>query len=310
MEEPMDGRLGRARPLYSRMDTTTVATITTTADNREFICGLMAALVNINLTFPISKVIFRQMLYGVHIKSAINQLRVEGLRYLYRGIGPPLMQRSVTISIMFGTYAQYRRLLDSAYGQSLVPNGTARLCAAAVMAGSTEAVLTPFERIQMLLQDNHFHRQYNNTFDAFVKLRAYGVREYYRGLSAILCRNGPSNALFFSLRGEAKNYLPVFEGYESRWWCALTKDFVSGACVGAFISSVFYPINVIRTQMQTKAPGSPFVSIPQAFRNVYVERDRSLRKLFYGVHVNYSRAFLSWGVINASYEVFRKLLYD
>ncbi|CAG2165127.1 unnamed protein product [Oppiella nova] len=284
--------------------------VTVVTDKREFMCGLMAAMVNINLTFPISKVIFRQMLYGVHIKSAVQQLRLEGLRYLYRGIGPPLMQRSVTISIMFGTFAEYRKLLDTNYGRVVAPSHTSRLCMAALMAGSTEAILTPFERIQMLLQDNHFHRQYNNTFDAFLKLRSYGIREYYRGLSAILCRNGPSNVLFFSLRGEAKNYLPVFDGYEGRLWCSLMKDFISGACVGALISSIFYPINVIRTQMQTKAPGSPFVSIPQALRDVYVLRGRSIRKLYYGVHVNYSRAFISWGIINASYEVFRRLLYD
>ncbi|XP_054168946.1 mitochondrial nicotinamide adenine dinucleotide transporter SLC25A51-like [Oppia nitens] len=279
-------------------------------DKREFICGLMAAMVNINLTFPISKVIFRQMLYGVQIRSAIDQLRVEGLRYLYRGIGPPLMARSCSASIMFGTFAEYRKLLDTQYGKVLVPTTNARFCLAAMMAGSTEALLTPFERIQMLLQDNNFHKQYKNTLDAFLKLRQFGLHEYYRGLTAILCRNGPSNVLFFTLRGEVKQYLPVINSFEGHVWYSLFKDFISGACVGALISSIFYPINVIRTQMQTRPPGSPFVSIVRAFRDVYHERDRSIRKMFYGVHVNYSRAFISWGIINASYEVFRKLLYN
>ncbi len=278
-------------------------------DMREYICGLGAAFVNINVTFTISKVIFRQMLYGVETKSAVNQLKVEGIRYLYRGIGPPLMQRTISTSIMFGSFAQYNNLLDTSCGQRLVPFESMRFSLSALMAGSTEAILTPLERIQMLLQDRQFHKQYNNTIHAFKKLRIYGIKEYYRGLSAVLCRNGPSNVLFFTFRGEPKNYLPLIPIYQNVWWYKTVTDFISGACVGAIISSIFYPINVIRTRMQTMPVGSRFISIGQAFKYVYNERDRSIRKLFYGVHVNYSRAFISWGIINASYELFRKLLY-
>lgn len=278
-------------------------------DFREYICGLCAAFVNINVTFPINKVIFRQMLYGVETKSAVNQLKVEGIRYLYRGIGPPLMQRTISTSIMFGSFAQYKNLLDTSYGQMLVPFESMRFCLSALMAGSTEAILTPLERIQMLLQDRQFHKQYNNTIHAFRKLRIYGIKEYYRGLSAVLCRNGPSNVLFFTFRGEPKNYFPLISSYQNVWWYQMVTNFISGACVGAIISSIFYPINVIRTRMQTMPVGSRFISISQAFQYVYNERGRSIRKLFYGVHVNYSRAFISWGIINATYEIFRKLLY-
>ncbi len=30
--------------------------------------------------------------------------------------------------------------------------------------------------------------------------------------------------------------------------------------------------------------------------------------MFYGVHVNYTRALISWGIINASYELLHGLL--
>ena len=298
------GRTGISMPLDVRDDSKKHY------DYREYVCGWAAAFVNINVTFPISKMIFRQMLHGVETKSAIKMLHTEGLRYLYRGIGPPLMQRSISTSIMFGSFAQYRKFLDSEFGRLHgFTNENIRFFTAALMAGSTEAILCPFERVQMLLQDHTFHKHYNNTFDAFVKLQKFGIKEYYRGLTAILCRNGPSNALFFSFRNEPQIFLPKIDKYENELWCQVLKNFISGACVGALISSVFYPVNVIRTQMQTRPPGSPFISIAQAVKDVYIERDRSVRKMFYGVHANYSRAFLSWGIINASYEVFRKLLY-
>lgn len=54
--------------------------------------------------------------------------------------------------------------------------------------------------------------------------------------------------------------------------------------------------------------GGPFHSLWRTSRIVYEERDRSFRKMFYGVHVNYTRALISWGIINASYELLRSFL--
>lgn len=117
-------------------------------DYPDYACGFAAAVVNICVTFPINKIIFRQMLHGQNVRSATADLRAEGFRHLYRGVGPPLIQRSVTMSLMFGTYGSYQRMLHS---YTVVPQ-RGRACLAAFLAGTTEALLCPFERIQMLLQ--------------------------------------------------------------------------------------------------------------------------------------------------------------
>lgn len=59
----------------------------------EFACGCGSAFVNIAVTYPIYKIIFRQMLHGVPVGSALLQLRHEGLGFLYRGMLPPLAQK-------------------------------------------------------------------------------------------------------------------------------------------------------------------------------------------------------------------------
>lgn len=93
------------------------------------------------------------MLYGHSVRSAFGELRAEGVLNLYRGVGPPLIQRSVTLSLMFGTYGTYRYLLEKyAKDVPLIGEPYGQLCLAAFLAGSTEAFLCPFERIQMLLQ--------------------------------------------------------------------------------------------------------------------------------------------------------------
>jgi len=76
-------------------------------------------------------------------------------------------------------------------------------------------------------------------------------------------------------------------------------DFVSGACLGAFISTIFYPVNTTKTHMQ-KTLGGEFQSFLSVFRHLL--RERGAWGMFRGVHVNYTRSFMSWGIINMSYS--------
>merc|ERR1712098_500441 len=76
-------------------------------------------------------------------------------------------------------------------------------------------------------------------------------------------------------------------------------DFLSGACLGAFISTVFYPLNTTKTHMQ-KTLGGDFQSFKFVFSQLL--KERGARGMFKGVHVNYTRSFMSWGIINMSYS--------
>lgn len=268
------------------------------SDTCAYVCGWGAAFVNIIVTFPMNKVMFRQMLHGVQTNRALAQLRREGLRHLYRGCLPPLVQKTISVSVMFGTFHGYSRFIHGHFPDA---NQLAIKFFAGLMAGTTEAILTPLERIQSLLQDHEHHHKFKNTAEAMRYLRPYGLREYYRGLLPILARNGPSTFLFFTLRDEVSGMLPTDR---SVLWEATLSDFVSGALVGALVSTVFYPVNVIKTIMQVQY-GPPRPSILTIIRETYAER-KTLRKMFYGVHLNYTRALVSWGIINATYEFLTK----
>ncbi|XP_076456375.1 mitochondrial nicotinamide adenine dinucleotide transporter SLC25A51-like [Babylonia areolata] len=260
----------------------------------EFVCGWGAAFINITATFPLNKLMFRQQLQGIRGHKALAQLRKEGMRNLYRGFLPPLLLKTTTMSIMFGSYNKFQMALDSSYPIHPQPLNHAL---AALLAGTLETTLTPFERIQMLLQDRTYHQRFQNTGHAILELRAYGFQEYYRGWTAILLRNGPSNVFFFLGREFVNDKFPTLDKESSH----IAKDFVCGALLGAMISTGFYPINVVKTRMQSQLDG-PFMSIGQAFQEVWTERNRSVSNLFRGFHINYMRSFISWGIINASYE--------
>uniref|UniRef100_A0AAZ1X8S7 Solute carrier family 25 member 51b n=1 Tax=Oreochromis aureus TaxID=47969 RepID=A0AAZ1X8S7_OREAU len=255
---------------------------------KHYVCGSLAAFTNIVLTFPIQKVLFRQQLHGVLAIDAVRQLQRDGLRNLYRGLLPPLLQKSTTVAIMFGLYEDFSRVLLDQAGSSGVPELITRSFAAA-LAGTAEAILTPFERVQTLLQDHRHHGRFNNTAHTFRTLvTEYGVTECYRGLVPILLRNGPSNVLFFGLRGPIKEQLPE----------ATSK---------AGLGIMFYPLNVVKSRAQSQVGGA-FNPCREVLLTVWRERGGSIAMLFRGAHLNYHRSLLSWGIINATYELLLKLL--
>jgi len=268
---------------------------------REYVSGWGAAVANIFVTFPINKTMFRQMVHGFSTFEALKQLKREGALHLYRGILPPLLQKSSSTAIMFGTYSQYNRLITNFLGirnnNQISSSGV--MAMSAFLAGCTEATLVPFERVQTLMQETQYHGKFKNTPAAFYQLYTqYGLREYYRGLSAVLMRNGPSNVIFFASREKVRALLPVDRGHKGL--TGYLADFICGACTGAFISTLFYPVNVTKTHMQLVV-GGPYQKCWTVFQDLY--RTRGLRGMFAGVHVNYTRSFISWGIINTMYEV-------
>uniref|UniRef100_A0A8C4Q5E1 Solute carrier family 25 member 51b n=1 Tax=Eptatretus burgeri TaxID=7764 RepID=A0A8C4Q5E1_EPTBU len=256
----------------------------------HYTAGCSAALANILLTFPVNKTMFRQQLHGLRVTPALCQLRSEGLRQLYRGLLPPVLQKTTTLALMFGLYEDLSlALLDS------VPEGTPSVAVrslAAVLAGSVEAAFMPFERVQVLLQDRKHCVRFYNTLDAFKQLRTYGLKEYYRGLTPVLLRNGPSNALFFGLRGPIKELLPTAP---SPGW-HLLNDFFCGGLLGALLSTAFYPVNVVKVRMQSEI-GGEFRSFSHFFSLIWHERQRNVSFLFRGVHLNYQRSLLLRGMV-------------
>jgi hypothetical protein len=272
------------------------------ADSKEFLCGWGAASINVVLTFPLNKMIFRQQLYGIRPRVAIQQLQREGLMHLYRGLLPPFVQKTTSMSLMFGTYDAYRRRLVRGVPQTPVLLGKA---VAAMLAGCTEAILSPLERVQTLMQDKSYHNHWRNTAVAFRDIHAeYGIREFYRGLTPILLRNGPSNAMFFIGRDEVKCRLPKPHTMGG----GIATDFVSGAVLGAVISTVFYPLNVVKSHMQWRL-GGRYVGVVAALRAVYEQRGRSWRRLYLGAGWNFNRSLISWGIINAAYELLKNVVF-
>uniref|UniRef100_A0A2K6RJ56 Uncharacterized protein n=1 Tax=Rhinopithecus roxellana TaxID=61622 RepID=A0A2K6RJ56_RHIRO len=131
---------------------------------KHYLCGGCAAF-DITITFPIQQVLFRQQLYGIKTRD----LRRDGFRNLYPGILPVLMQTTTTLD------------LSCLLRKHVSAPEFATCCVAAVLAGTAEAIFTPLEIVQTLLQGHKHHDKFTNTYQTFKALKYNGIGEYYRG---------------------------------------------------------------------------------------------------------------------------------
>lgn len=274
----------------------------------EFFAGYCAACTSITLLFPLNKCIFRQMLGNISFMEAFKQIKSEGVSNFYRGLLPPLLQKSTSYSIMFGSQNEYYLLLkgaceksDSNFIKNMSPSKRKLLITSISggLAGFTEAILTPFERVQAVLQMQKYHSSYRHTWHVFEEIfKAHGFKELYRGASAICMRNSLSNALFFTMRAPMKDMFPHTDNrFENSFY-----DFINGGMLGAFISTCFYPLNVVKSNMQAQVGGS-FPGIYSSFRVIYEARERKVHLIYKGVSSNFTRAIMAWGITNSMYEI-------
>lgn len=284
---------GDSRPLADS-PVSRVAPMRTSGSSVEFFRGAAASFVNIITTFPVNKLMFRQQVEGLSLRNAFRSMKAEGWTHLYRGVLPPMLHRSMCMSVMFGLYDVYRvQLVDA----EVFTNPALAGHVAAAAAGTTEALLAPLERIQTLLQTAEHNQRYAHTAHVAKSLRKYGVTEYYRGIVPIVLRNSITNTLFFALREPLRDAVPMAPDCES---CKLVRAFVSGAVLGASLSTLMFPLNVAKSVMQ-KQVGGPHPALSTTLVDVYRTRG-GFAGLYRGVSLNLTRSLVSWGIINLVYE--------
>ncbi|XP_067903096.1 solute carrier family 25 member 53-like [Heterodontus francisci] len=263
-------------------------------------CGIGAAssCLATFLTFPVHKTIFRQQIHGFIIRKAVTQLCQEGLIKFYRGILPPLLAKTIQGTLLFGTY-------DSLIG-IMSPEGTHlyHRCIAGSLSGIIEAlVLTPFERVQNVLQDHRKDVKLPNIQSILKEFNSYSFKDklqlgYYRGFLPILLRNGTGSALYFSFKDPIKNSL-LDKGIPSG-----ISAFVSGSLNGMMVCFILYPLSVVIANMQSHI-GEEKMSLWNFISKFWVSRARSLLYIYRGGSLVILRSCITWGITTTIYELLK-----
>ncbi|XP_068921329.1 solute carrier family 25 member 53 [Petaurus breviceps papuanus] len=265
--------------------------------SRSYTLGAISSFLSTFVTFPIYKVVFRQQIHAVSVPEAANQLHQEGLRRFYRGIYPPLLAKTLQGTLLFGTHDN---LL-----QALSPTGPSRLWQRWVtgfLSGAVEAVvLTPFERVQNVLQDGRKDARFPSTSSILREFNSYGLWErlamgYYRGFFPVLLRNSLGSALYFSFKD------PIRDGLTEQGLPGWVPALVSGSVNGTLTCLLLYPLSVLVANMQSQVGWQEAPGLWASAQAVWEDRGRKLLLIYRGGTLVILRSCVTWGLTTAIHD--------
>ncbi|KAH6976491.1 mitochondrial carrier domain-containing protein [Ilyonectria sp. MPI-CAGE-AT-0026] len=217
-------------------------------------------------------------LYNGLFKTARLIWRGEGLRGMYRGMGPLVMGYLPTWAIWFTAYNRSKSILPQVYRNPNIVNIISSIAAGTASTLATNPIWTIKVRLmsqayrpygRRLFQRGRIHRsnwQYRSTLDAAYKIyMTEGSAAFYSGLRASLF--GLSHVaiqfpiyeyLKIELTGKGMGASRSNGGDTAEWFGILSASVLSKIIA----SSVTYPHEVIRTRLQTQRrpiPGAEFL---------------------------------------------------
>ncbi|KAL1917452.1 uncharacterized protein VTP21DRAFT_3845 [Calcarisporiella thermophila] len=227
---------------------------------KHTIAGGCAGFISCIVTCPLDVVKTRLQNQGVpmpgakHYRGTASTLtriwQEEGIRGLYRGLGPTMLGYLPTWSVYFTAYDLCKSQLSSD-----AERGTFIHILAAMIAGATSTTLTSplwVIRTRLMTQNERTAYQYRSTIHAFATIfRHEGIRGFYKGLGPSLL--GVSHVVIqFPLYERLKQWMTTEEEGPS------TFHILTASSLSKMAASIAtYPHEVLRTRLQNQTQVPP-----------------------------------------------------
>lgn len=228
---------------------------------RNFGYGYIAGMAGIVTSHP-----FDTIKTNIQKKQVVNY----GIRNLYKGVAAPLFGVGLEKAIVFGTYETSKKYTNSDF----ISGGLAGLTAS--------FVVTPFERIKILLQTNQT-----------IEKQMLNQKFLFQGLSATFYRETPGFAIYFSTYNYLKNKMQQYQQHQQCFQSNKKKEeirpiesFLIGAFSGCASWIFIYPQDRIKTHLQ--ACKERQLGFKEGFKEVL--NDGGYRGFYRGFHYALMRA--------------------
>lgn len=247
------------------------------------------------IVFPVYKTVFRQQIHNTPVRQAVGQLYKEGPLKLYRGVVPPLLMRTLNGTLLFGIHDTLLHQLSLSSHNAI--SNSALPALAGFAAGMVEAVvLTPFERIQNVLQNSQNDRNLPTLKSVLVRLKTQSLAlGYYRAFLPITVRNALGSSLYFGLK------VPTCAVVMGQGLSPVVSSFISGTLTSMAISLALYPVSVLVANMQAQV-GGEVKGVVACWRMLWKSRQRSVTLLYRGGSLVILRSCITWGITTAIYD--------
>ncbi|KAG0206323.1 hypothetical protein BGX28_002224 [Mortierella sp. GBA30] len=275
---------------------------------KHTIAGAGAGLVTSVVTCPLDVVKTRLQNQGVvaagrsYKGTAGTLTRIwseEGIRGLYRGLGPTIFGYLPTWAIYFTAYDYFKDLVARQTGHH--ESNLFVYIVAAMSAGATSTTITNplwVIKTRFMTQNEHTPYRYNNTLHAFTTIyRVEGLRGFYKGLGSSLM--GISHvALQFPLYEKLRQWLKSADTDQ----VSSTNILAASSTSKMAASIATYPHEVIRTRLQNQSTHPPkYQGIIHACKVIYHEE--GIRAFYKGMPTNLLRTVPASALTILTYEL-------
>jgi hypothetical protein len=234
---------------------------------KNFGYGYLAGMAGIVASHP-----FDTIKTNIQKKQIVNY----NIRNLYKGVAAPIFGVGLEKAIVFGTYETSKKYTNSDF----ISGGLAGLTAS--------FVVTPFERIKILLQTNQT-----------IEKKILNRRFLFQGLSATFYRETPGFAIYFSMYNYLKNGLQKKIKKEE---IRPLDSFFIGAFSGCASWIFIYPQDRIKTHLQ--ACKERQLGFKEGLKEVL--NDGGYRGLYKGFHYALMRAIPLHATAFMTFELCKK----
>ncbi|KAJ3491268.1 hypothetical protein NLI96_g855 [Meripilus lineatus] len=242
----------------------------------------------------------------------------EGPLAFYKGTLTPLLGIGVCVSIQFGAMEYSKRYFGQQNRENGVggPNGLTlsgpQLFVSGVFAGLANGVVSgPVEHIRIRLQTQSATKPvYAGPFDAMKKIYSgYGIRGIYKGQAVTLLREASGYGIYFWAYEKLMQREMASKGIR-RDQVNPANAVLFGAAAGYALWAVIYPIDMIKSRMQTDgfsaADGQKYKSTLHCVRTVW--RTEGIGAFFRGLGPTLIRSPFANGATFLGFEMAARVL--
>jgi len=245
-------------------------------------------------------------------------LKNEGPLAFYKGTLTPLLGIGVCVSIQFGVleyakrYFARQNIARGKGGESGLLLDGSQLVVAGVLAGVANGVVSgPVEHIRIRLQtQSATHPVYKGPFDAMKKIYGgHGIAGIYKGQAVTLLREATGYGVYFLAYEKLIQREMVKKGIR-RDQISPVNAVLYGAAAGYALWAVIYPIDMIKSRMQTDGftptTGQKYKSTLDCVRTVW--RAEGINAFMRGLAPTLIRSPFANGATFLGFEMANRLL--
>ncbi|KAG1725266.1 mitochondrial carrier domain-containing protein [Suillus paluster] len=258
--------------------------------------------------------------YNGMLHCAGGILKNEGPLAFYKGTLTPLLGIGVCVSIQFGVLEYAKRVFTAQNlargegGEEGKMLGGGQLVIAGVAAGLANGIVSgPVEHIRIRLQtQSNTNPTYKGPFNAMKKIASqYGIAGLFKGQCVTFLREATGYGVYFLVYEKLIQREMTQKGIR-RDQINFLNPILYGATAGYALWAVIYPIDMIKSRMQTDgfspSTGQKYASARDCVRKVW--RTEGISAFTRGLGPTLIRSPFANGATFLGFEMASRMLYS